>query len=208
MQPPLPHKQSGFSLLEVAVTLLLLSFGLLGILALMLKGQSTANEAYDRNQALAIAQDMVENLRANQGAAPYYVTGTTVASDKPGGGGLFADIANYASCASGACTPKKIAENHLAIWDGVLIGVNEKYNTSKIGGIQSARGCVEWLGSSTTQPVFLVSVSWVANTDTAAPPTGSSDCGKDAATPETRRRLVSLSVSTCALASATTGVCQ
>ena len=43
----------GFTLLEVLISLLILMIALLGIAALMLKGQRAGFEAYQRQQALA-----------------------------------------------------------------------------------------------------------------------------------------------------------
>jgi len=46
---------SGFTLIEVLVTLVVLMFGLLGTAGLMVRGQRASYEAYQRQQALAIA---------------------------------------------------------------------------------------------------------------------------------------------------------
>ena len=42
----------GFTLIEVLVTLVILTFGLLGIAGLMAKGQRASFEAFERQQAL------------------------------------------------------------------------------------------------------------------------------------------------------------
>ena len=54
---------SGFTLIEVLVTLVILTFGLLGIAGLMAKGQRISFEAYQRQQAVALASDMAERSR-------------------------------------------------------------------------------------------------------------------------------------------------
>jgi type IV pilus assembly protein PilV len=54
--------QVGFTLLEVLVAVLVLSFGLLGLAAMQLKGLQSANLAYQRTLATAAAQDAVERL--------------------------------------------------------------------------------------------------------------------------------------------------
>jgi type IV pilus assembly protein PilV len=60
---------SGFSLIEVLVALVVLSVGLLGLAAL----QSTAAQfnagAYTRSQATILAYDMADRIRANRAAA-------------------------------------------------------------------------------------------------------------------------------------------
>ena len=62
----------GFTLIEVLVTLVILMFGLLGIAGLMAKGQRVSFEAYQRQQALALANDMAERMRANRTQATAY----------------------------------------------------------------------------------------------------------------------------------------
>jgi type IV pilus assembly protein PilV len=67
------HRKSavGFTLLEVLVALLILLIGLLGIAGLLIKGQRASYESYQRQQALALAQDMAEKIRANHGSSSY-----------------------------------------------------------------------------------------------------------------------------------------
>ncbi|SBT04305.1 Type IV pilus modification protein PilV [Candidatus Accumulibacter aalborgensis] len=189
---------SGFTLLEVLVSLIILLIGLLGIAILMLKGQRASFEGYQRQQALAMAQEMAEKIRANQGGAPYYVTGTTDGNDMPGQGNLLKDNEN--NC-SDACTPEQIAAKHLATWDGMLVGAAETKDvaTNTVGGIIGARGCIEWPEKDAAMPVFWVSVAWQGEGDTVAPANNASACGQGLYGKEERRRLVTLRVSTCVL---------
>jgi type IV pilus assembly protein PilV len=60
-------KQSGFSLLEVLIAVLVLGIGLLGFAALQISSISTGEEGYFRSQALIIAQDLADRMRANRG---------------------------------------------------------------------------------------------------------------------------------------------
>ncbi|HMW56426.1 MAG TPA: type IV pilus modification protein PilV [Accumulibacter sp.] len=203
----------GFTLLEVLISLLILMIALLGIAALMLKGQRAGFEAYQRQQALAMAQEMAEKIRANQGGAPFYVTGVTEGTGMPGRGGLFATykaLASDAKCLSGpSCTSQQIAQNHLATWDGVLAGESEIKDaaTNRVGGIIGARGCIE--RPAATQPVFLVSVAWQGESDTVAPDaTTASACGAGLYGTAARRRLVTLTVVTCQLNAAAPWGCS
>lgn len=199
---------SGFTLLEVLISLILLLIGLLGIAILMLKGQRASFEGYQRQQALAMAQEMAEKIRANQGGAPYYVKGAT--DGVPGSGNLLKDNKN--NC-SDACTPEEIAANHLATWDGMLVGASETKDvaTNTVGGIIGARGCIEWpepdATKLTTLPVFWISVAWQGEGNTVPPANDASACGKDLYGNEARRRLVTLRVSTCMLVNIATGGC-
>ncbi|WP_416138246.1 type IV pilus modification protein PilV [Halomonas sp. HK25] len=56
------REQSGFTLLEVLVAVLVLSFGLLGLAGMQLKGLQSAHLSYQRTLATSAAQDAVERL--------------------------------------------------------------------------------------------------------------------------------------------------
>jgi len=60
---------SGFTLLEVMIALLVLSIGLLGIAALQANSLKVNHGAYQRSQAIFLAYDMMDRLRANRTAA-------------------------------------------------------------------------------------------------------------------------------------------
>lgn len=64
--------QRGMSLVEVLVTLVLISVGLLGVAALQVTSLKSNQESYARSQASALASDIMERIRANQlGKAAY-----------------------------------------------------------------------------------------------------------------------------------------
>lgn len=67
-RPVWPRKQSGVSLLEVLVAVVVLSVGFVGYAALQLIGVRTNNEAVYRTQAIALAEAMVERMYANRSA--------------------------------------------------------------------------------------------------------------------------------------------
>lgn len=66
------HHQSGFSMIEVLVTIVVISFGFLSLLSLQM---STLNNLSANNQnylAVSAANDMGERLRANKNNAAFY----------------------------------------------------------------------------------------------------------------------------------------
>lgn len=58
--------QTGMTLVEQLVTLVLVSVGLLGIAALQVSGLRAGNETFTRLRANALAADMLERIRANR----------------------------------------------------------------------------------------------------------------------------------------------
>ena len=68
------RKQNGFSLLEVLVTLLIVSLGLLGIAGIIANSLKVNQGASTRTQASLLANDIIDRMRANRtGAAAAYV---------------------------------------------------------------------------------------------------------------------------------------
>lgn len=63
------HKQSGFSMLEVLVSILVLSFGLLGMAALVTTGMRSNNTAHYRSIATQQTLDIADRMRANLAGA-------------------------------------------------------------------------------------------------------------------------------------------
>lgn len=62
-------RQSGFTLLEVMVAILVLSIGLLGLAGLMASSMRNNHSAYQRTQATWLAYDIIDRMRVNRAAA-------------------------------------------------------------------------------------------------------------------------------------------
>jgi type IV pilus assembly protein PilV len=60
----------GFSLIEVLITLLLISIGILGMVALQTRTIQYTQDASQRNNAIILANDLVELMRAMPGDLP------------------------------------------------------------------------------------------------------------------------------------------
>lgn len=62
-------KQSGFTLLEVMVAMVVLSIGLLGLAGLMASSMRNNQSAYHSTQATWLAYDILDRMRANNAVA-------------------------------------------------------------------------------------------------------------------------------------------
>lgn len=67
------HAQQGIGLIEILVATLILAVAVLGFIALQYRSLEAANEAYYRTQAINVARDLAERMRANQFARTYYI---------------------------------------------------------------------------------------------------------------------------------------
>lgn len=104
-----PGAQAGISMIEVLVTLIILLVGLLGLAGLMVQGQRSEMESYQRVQAMILLQDMAERINANRMAsmAPYPAGNCYNISDA--NGTLFLGIG---ASAVPTCTPATIAASY------------------------------------------------------------------------------------------------
>jgi len=78
---PMPRKARGFTLVEVLIALLVLSIGMLGIAALYLESLRASRSALVRTQAVTLAADIGDRIRANRDTAGAYDCGGTCAKD-------------------------------------------------------------------------------------------------------------------------------
>ena len=91
-------RQSGFTLLEVLVAILVLSIGLLGLAGLMASSIRNNHSAYQRTQATWLAYDMIDRMRVNRAnsiasANNYNIAIGTASSSSSGLAGT--DVTNW-----------------------------------------------------------------------------------------------------------------
>lgn len=105
------NRESGFSLIEVLIALVILAIGLLGMASLMLISMKSNQSAYQRSQANWLAYDIVERMRLNRGLATsgnsYVITAATATPGDPG-------------CKAGGCTAANVASLDILEWKNQL----------------------------------------------------------------------------------------
>ncbi len=147
----------GSTMIEVLVTFLILGIGLLGLLSLHARLQSSQMEAYQRSQALLVLDEMANRISSNAALAATYVTNST-------------GIGTGTTCATGATTQTRDTNE----WCNALQGAAETESANKVGAMIGARGCVQSLSGGT----YMITVAWQGLTPVSAPP-ASVACGKD-----------------------------
>jgi type IV pilus assembly protein PilV len=68
-QYPVQRRARGFTLIEVMVSLVILSIGLLGVAKLVMFSSRSNDSAYLRSQATALAYEILDDMRANRSTA-------------------------------------------------------------------------------------------------------------------------------------------
>lgn len=147
-------------MIEVLVTIVILTIGLLGLVGLQSRLQLSEMEAYQRAQALILLEDMASRVAANRTVASSYVTGTST----PLGSGT--------TCSTTTSTSSQ-QQVDASEWCNALQGAAETSGTSKVGALVGGRGCIESLGNGE----YLVTIAWQGNGPISAPP-ASVACGQ------------------------------
>jgi type IV pilus assembly protein PilV len=97
------RRTRGISMVEALVALVIISVGMLGIAGLYLSSLQAGRSANLRMQAVNLASDLGDRIRANKrGVASYQASATTTGKSN--------------DCATKTCTAVEIAENDLFIW--------------------------------------------------------------------------------------------
>jgi type IV pilus assembly protein PilV len=154
--------QSGATLIEVLVSMLIIAFGLLGMAGLQARMQLSEVEAYQRSQALELVNDMANRIATNRLNASAYVT-TGVGT-------------STADCTALTATNTR-AQTDLREWCSGLQGAAEFTGTSATastsrGAMVGGRGCVTLASDGD----YMVTVAWQGLTPISAPPS-SVTCG-------------------------------
>jgi len=155
------RRQRGSSMIEVLVTLVIVSFGLLGLAGLQARLQTSEMESYQRSQALLLLNDMANRIATNRANAANYVTTAT----NPLGAGMICPT-----------TTADIVQRDVSEWCNALQGAGETTGSGSdkvsVGAMIGGRGCVEHLGNGE----YFITVAWQGLTPISAPPT-SVACG-------------------------------
>jgi type IV pilus assembly protein PilV len=135
----------GFTLVEVLVSLIVLSIGLLGMAKLVLVSSHSNDSAYLRAQATALGYEILDNMRANMSAATTHGYDSALGATPPA----------PTSCVGigTVCTPSQQASWDVYSWFQHLNAAN-----SLGGGLPSGTGSV--VTSPSVPVTATITVQW------------------------------------------------
>ena len=186
---PASGNRSGHSLVEVLVTLVITSYGMLGLTGLMNGMHIVETEGFERSQALVLLTDMAERISTGNpqtaAAAAAYADPHTAGLSAPAGTGDSQPPDCSAVAAGGA---RDVCE-----WSNALKGAAEKLGGNRVGAMSGARGCIELLQApdpttgTCTPATFRISIAWQGLMESAA---ATSACGAGLYGKDSVRRVI------------------
>ncbi|MEO8063962.1 MAG: type IV pilus modification protein PilV [Pseudomonadota bacterium] len=133
------RRAAGISMVESLVALVVISVGMLGIAGLYMSSLKAGRSASLRVQAVNLASDLSDRIRANREALVAY-------NMAAGGTGV-----SHACTTPSACTPVLVAENDLFVWS----------NAVKAALPAGATGAVTFLDNPAGRPDrYTIVVTW------------------------------------------------
>ena len=161
--------QRGLSLLELLVSLVVFSIGLLGIAGLQMVSKQASYEGLQRTLASQVAYGLLEDMRTNGSGISVYV-----AANDLGGGTLAGLPVSQCRDPDTPCSPAQKAVHDLWYWERMVDGAAELGIEGQTGGILFPTVCVDGPAGGVAG-VYSVSVAWRGGVELADPET--SQCG-------------------------------
>lgn len=131
-------RQSGFSLVELLVTIVVFSVGLLAVAGLQTVSKSANFESLQRTTASNVVYGLLEDMRTNGKGIDIYLASADL------GGGVIADEpAPNCSTMGATCNAAQKAIHDLWFWESVLDGEMETGAEGAAGGLVQPTICID-----------------------------------------------------------------
>ncbi|WP_421866893.1 type IV pilus modification protein PilV [Motiliproteus sp.] len=113
-----PPRQTGFTLIEILVAVLILSLGILGLIGMETMALKNNQSAYHRSQATLLAYDLADMMRANPegAAAGDYEDALPDGTDNN-------NCISFTSTTPSGCSSGAIAEQDVFEWNERLVDI-------------------------------------------------------------------------------------
>lgn len=132
------HGQRGVSLIEVLVTTVVFSIGLLGVAGLNAVSQRASIESVQRSIASQLGYALLEDIRTNSDAVADYL-----AAGDLGQGSRGAEPAPTCTNTAAPCTAQQLAQHGLWEWEQELDGALERAGNTATGGLVMPTACID-----------------------------------------------------------------
>jgi type IV pilus assembly protein PilV len=146
--------QRGFSLIELLVSIIIFSVGLLAVAGLQTVSKSANFESLQRTSAAQVAYGLLEDMRTNGDGVGVYV-----ASADLGGNVIAAEPAPNCAAMGAVCNAAQKATHDLWFWEEVLDGELEIGPEGASGGLVQPTVCIDGPAAGGAG-IYTVTVVW------------------------------------------------
>ncbi len=189
-------RQLGMTLIEVLITVFILSVGVLGIVTLHITSKTSQFESVQRARAVSMGDSMLERIRNNPAAiASYNILLNPIGDGDGDGVGTIAEAPDP-NCMSLSCTPQQIAAQDLWEFEQELLGEAVKVNDEATAGLANVNSCIRFtpFGAAARTGQLEIFIQWRGLHEAAdGVPGDGVACGGEAAGQDPYRRQVVVS---------------
>lgn len=171
-----PTRQGGFYLVEVMLTVIVLTVGLLALSALHIHNKQTNLVAVQRSFATQLSHDLLERMRSNGLALNIYIGGSSNELD--------GDNVSQPTplCTSDAqCTAEQLAAYDLWEWERKLAGAMSTLDGASTGILLSPHVCIAGPNGGTSGAYTIV-IAWRSTKPIGNPTDTGNDVADDCGT--------------------------
>ena len=148
------NTQSGFSLIELLVSMVIFAIGLLSIAGLQMVAKKSNYESLSRTTASHVAYGMLEEMRANGDGI-----GTYLAAPDLGGGQYESLPVSDCDNPLAPCSAAQKATHDLWFWEQVLDGAQEIGVEGESGGVLTPTLCIDGPAGGIAG-TYVVAIAW------------------------------------------------
>ncbi|CAA0126285.1 Uncharacterised protein [Halioglobus japonicus] len=149
--------QSGFTLIEVMISAVILAIGVLGVVSVLAMSKVYQHESIQRVRAVELADGIFERIRRN----PSGVTGYDTGLDAPLGNGSTGNEPQP-NCSATSCDADELASHDLWDWERLLDGAASTVTEEGVAvptlALRNVRACIDFTADAGRDNTGIVDV--------------------------------------------------
>jgi type IV pilus assembly protein PilV len=148
------RSERGFSLVEVMVTAIIFSIGMLGVAGLSAVSRQASFESTQRSTASELAYTLLEEMRINAGSLTDYLAVGDLGRNSRG-----AEPNPTCNAVGAPCTATQLVNHSIWHWEQMLDGGQEAADNVGSGGLMNPTACIDGPAGGVAG-IYTVTIVW------------------------------------------------